>query len=58
LRGRASAFITTRVANARTEGTNRPVKDAARVAFGFRDLTSQRRRVRSACTDQTINPAA
>jgi transposase len=52
------AFITTRVTNARTEGTNRLIKDAARVAFGFRNLTNQRRRVRLHCTHQTINPAA
>ncbi|MEU7750165.1 ISL3 family transposase [Nonomuraea sp. NPDC049158] len=52
------AFITTGVTNARTEATNRLIKDAARVAFGFRNLTNQRRRVRLACTHQTINPAA
>ncbi|MEU7990440.1 transposase [Streptosporangium canum] len=52
------AFITTGVTNARTEGTNRLIKDTARVAFGFRNLTNQRRRVRLACTHQTINPAA
>lgn len=52
------AFITTQVTNARTEGTNRLIKDVARVAFGFRNLTNQRRRVRLACTHQTINPAA
>ncbi|MER5628333.1 transposase [Streptosporangium sp. NPDC002544] len=53
------AFITTGITNARTEGTNRLIKDAARVAFGFRNLTNQRRRVRLHCTHQTINvPAA
>jgi transposase len=52
------AFITTRVTNARTEGTNRLIKDAARVAFGFRNLDNQRRRVRLACTHHMINPAA
>jgi transposase len=52
------AFITTRVTNARTEGTNRLIKDAARMAFGFRNLINQRRRVRLACTHQAINPAA
>ncbi|MEV8634577.1 ISL3 family transposase [Streptosporangium sp. NPDC051023] len=31
------AFITTGVTNARTEGTNRLINDAARVAFGFRN---------------------
>ncbi|MEU0521827.1 transposase [Streptosporangium sp. NPDC006007] len=30
------AFITTGVTDARTEETNRLIKDAARVAFGFR----------------------
>nr|WP_236050424.1 transposase [Nonomuraea cypriaca] len=49
------AFITTQITNARTEGTNRLIKDVARVAFGFRNLTNQRRRVRLACTHQTIN---
>ncbi|MFI6800322.1 AAA family ATPase [Streptosporangium canum] len=55
----ALAFITTGITNARTEGTDRLIKDAARVAFGFRNLDDQRRRVRLACTHQTINvPAA
>ncbi|MFD8528431.1 transposase [Streptosporangium canum] len=49
------AFIT----NARTEETNRLIKDAARVAFDFHNLHNQRRRVRVACTHHTINvPAA
>ncbi|MCC5574593.1 transposase [Microtetraspora sp. AC03309] len=52
------AFITTGVTNARTEGTNRLIKDAARVAFGFRNLDNQRRRVRLACTHNVIKPAA
>ncbi|SFL20656.1 Transposase, partial [Streptosporangium canum] len=52
------AFITTGITNARTEGTNRLIKDTGRVAFGFRNLSNQRRRVRWACTHQTINPAA
>jgi transposase len=43
-------FLTTGVTNAATEGTNHLIKDAARVAFGFRNLDNQRRRVRWACT--------
>jgi transposase len=43
-------FLNTGVTNAGTEGTNRLIKDAARVAFGFRNLDNQRRRVRFACT--------
>jgi len=44
------AFCETRITNARTEGTNRMIKDAARIAFGFRNLDNQRRRVRFHCT--------
>jgi transposase len=40
------AFIDTGITNAATEATNRMVKDAARIAFGFRNLGNQRRRVR------------
>ena len=36
-----------------TEGTNRLIKDAARIAFGFRNLDNQRRRVRFLCTRQS-----
>lgn len=43
------AFIDTGITNARTEATNRMVKDAARIAFGFRNLDNQRRRVRLHC---------
>lgn len=43
-------FLQTGVTNAATEGTNHLIKDAARVAFGFRNLENQRRRVRYACT--------
>ncbi len=46
-------FLQTRITNAGTEGTNRLVKDAARTAFGFRDLDNQRRRVRFHCTRQS-----
>ncbi len=45
-------FLETRLTNAGTEGTNRMIKDAARVAFGFRNLDNQRRRVRFHCTRQ------
>jgi transposase len=41
------AQLQTRISNAGTEGTNRLIKDAARIAFGFRNLENQRRRVRS-----------
>jgi len=47
------AFLETRITNAGTEGTNRMIKDAARVAFGFRNLDNQRRRVRFHCTRQS-----
>lgn len=43
------AFIDTGITNARTEATNRMIKDAARIAFGFRNLQNQRRRVRLHC---------
>ena len=46
---RGLAFLTTNITKAGTEGTNHLIKDAARVAFGFRNLTNQRRRVRWAC---------
>ena len=46
-------FLETRHTNAGTEGTNRTIKDAARVAFGFRNLDNQRRRVRFHCTRQS-----
>lgn len=44
------AFLQTGITNAKTEGGNHLIKDAARVAFGFRNLDNQRRRVRWACT--------
>lgn len=44
------AFLHTDITNAATEGTNHLIKDAARCAFGFRNLANQRRRVRWACT--------
>lgn len=44
------AFLTTGITNAGTEGTNHLIKDAARVAIGFRNLDNRRRRVRFAST--------
>ncbi len=49
------AFIDTGITNARTEATNRLIKDAARIAFGFRNLDSQRRRVRLHCKRTSIS---
>jgi transposase len=49
------AFINTGITNARTEATNRVIKDAARIAFGFRSLDSQRRRVRLHCKRTIIS---
>jgi transposase len=49
------AFIDTGITNARTEATNRMVKDAARIAFGFRNLGNQRRRVRLHCKRTIIS---
>ena len=39
-------FLQTGVTNAATEATNRTVKTAARIAYGFRNLDNQRHRVR------------
>ena len=49
------AFIDTGITNAATEATNRMVKDAARIAFGFRNLDNQRRRVRLHCRRTIIS---
>ena len=49
------AFIGTGITNASTEATNRLIKDAGRVAFGFRNLENQRRRVRLHCNHKTIS---
>ena len=51
-------FLETSITNGRTEGTNRLVKDAARIAFGFRSLDNQRRRVRFHCTRQSRRTAS
>jgi transposase len=52
------AFIDTGITNAATEANNRLIKDAARIAFGFRNLTNQRRRVRLHCKRKAINTTA
>jgi transposase len=52
------AFIETGITNAGTEGTNRLIKDAARIAFGFRNLDNQRRRVRLHCKRKMITQSA
>jgi transposase len=49
------AFIDTGITNARTEATNRMIKDTARIAFGFRNLDNQRRRVRLHCKRTIIS---
>jgi transposase len=44
------AFLTTKITNAKTEGTNRLAKDVARRACGFRNTDNHQRRVRLHCT--------
>ncbi len=46
------AAITTGYSNARSEGYNRLAKHVGRNAFGFRNPTNQRRRIRWSCTRQ------
>ena len=46
-------FLTTGLTNARTEGTNRLIKQVKRGACGFRNRDNYRRRVRLHCTRQT-----
>ena len=46
-------FLTTGLTNARTEGTNRLIKQVKRAACGFRNRDNYRRRVRLHCTRQT-----
>jgi transposase len=43
-------FLTTGLTNARTEGTNRLIKQVKRAACGFRNRDNYRRRVRLHCT--------
>ncbi len=45
--------ITTGLSNARSESYNRIVKHVGRIAFGFRNLDNQRRRVQWACTRES-----
>ncbi len=46
------AGIVTGYSNARSEGYNRLPKHQGRNAFGFRNVTNHRRRIRWACTRQ------
>lgn len=46
-------FLTTGLTNARTEGTNRLIKQVKRAACGFRSRENYRRRVRLHCTRRT-----
>ena len=46
------AAITTGYSNARSEGYNRLAKHQGRNAFGFRNTTNQKRRIRWSCTRQ------
>jgi hypothetical protein len=46
-------FLTTGLTNARTEGTNRLIKQVKRAACGFRNRENYRRRVRLHCTRKT-----
>lgn len=46
-------FLTTGLTNARTEGTNRLIKQIKRAACGFRNRDNYRRRVRLHCTRRT-----
>jgi transposase len=52
------AFCTTGITNAKTEGTNRLIKDVGRRACGFRNPDNQRRRVRYFCTRQSRRSTA
>jgi len=46
-------FLSTGITNARTEGTNRLIKQVKRAACGFRNRENYRRRVRLHCTRPT-----
>ena len=46
-------FLLTGLTNARTEGTNRLIKQVKRAACGFRNRENYRRRIRSHCTRRT-----
>lgn len=49
-------FLHTTITNARTEGTNRLVKQVKRAACGFRNRENYRTRVRLHCTRSTRQP--
>jgi transposase len=51
-------FLTTGLTNARTEGTNRLIKQVKRAARGFRNRDNYRRRVRLHCTRRTRRMSA
>jgi transposase len=51
-------FCRTGITNAKTEGTNRLIKDVGRRACGFRNPDNQRRRVRYFCTRQSRRSTA
>jgi transposase len=51
-------FLTTGLTNARTEGTNRLIKQVKRAACGFRNRDNYRRRVRLHCTRHTRRMSA
>ena len=46
-------FLTTGITNARTEATNRLIKQVKRAPCGFRNRANYRRRVRLHCTRHT-----
>jgi transposase len=52
------AFCRTGITNARTEGTNRLMKEVARRACGFRNPHNQQRRVRYFCTRRSRRSTA
>jgi transposase len=51
-------FLSTGLTNARTEGTNRLIKQVKRAACGFRNRENYRRRVRLHCTRRTRRSSA
>lgn len=51
-------FLSTGLTNARTEGTNRLIKQVKRAACGFRNRDNYRRRVRLHCTRRTRRSSA
>ncbi|MGH3672505.1 MAG: transposase, partial [Pseudonocardiaceae bacterium] len=51
-------FLATGLTNARTEGTNRLIKQIKRAACGFKNRANYRRRVRLHCTRRTRRVSA